>query len=205
MRKGMPKQLRKQCTAMMCWCAQKRAGWSALPATLAAVPRPPPSLPSQVRIILARGLPAADWWNGLADPYIRARLVAADAQPLVYRWVALAHACPHTSGRRCRACARQPTAAACLFIFATPRTRTAFGTLSPEYDEFYELGNVPPGSRLEFEVCWGAGGRLGGRRPGRAGDGPANQAPGPVPLTRPRMSCNWATSCCLRRYGIRTC
>lgn len=65
-----------------------------------------------------------------------------------------------------------PAAGSCLSVPALPalakhatpppcsacRTRTAFKSLNPEYDEFFELGNVPPtGCRLDMEVRWQAG------------------------------------------------
>lgn len=38
-----------------------------------------------VQIVRAANLPAADWWNGLADPYVVARLVAPDGTAVQYR------------------------------------------------------------------------------------------------------------------------
>lgn len=55
----------------------------------AAAPAAPPPAPSPhgydllVRIVRATQLPAADWWNGLADPYVVARVVAPDGAPVV--------------------------------------------------------------------------------------------------------------------------
>lgn len=61
-------------------------------ASAPAVPSAPPPAPAApcphgydvlVRIVRATELPAADWWNGRADPYVVVRLVDGSGTPLL--------------------------------------------------------------------------------------------------------------------------